>query len=57
MFNNNKRTNGAFWGTIVGTSIGIIISSQMSPLNRKKMMRSAKKASSSLKNGISSFWD
>ena len=57
MFNNNKRKNGAFWGTVMGTTIGIIVSSQMSPMNRKKMMRTARKASSNLKDGITSLWD
>jgi hypothetical protein len=57
MFSNNKRSNKALWGTILGTSLGIIISSQMPPLNRKKMMRSARKASANLMDGITSLWD
>ncbi|MBU5426711.1 hypothetical protein KQI41_09860 [Tissierella pigra] len=57
MFNSrNKYNNGAFWGTIIGTSIGIIISNQMTPMNRKKMMRSTKKMSSNLIDGMNNLW-
>lgn len=54
---NNKYNNGAFWGTVIGTSIGIILSSKMTPMNRRKMMRTAKKVGSNLKDGVTSLWD
>lgn len=56
LFNNNKYKNGAFWGTIIGTSIGIVISSKMGPLNSRKMMRSARKVKSNFKGGMNSLW-
>lgn len=56
MFNNNKYKNGAFWGTVIGTSIGIVITSKMSTLNSRRMKRSAKKVKSNLKDGMNSLW-
>lgn len=47
---NNKHSKGAFWGTILGTSIGVIISSQMTPMNKRKIKRTARKASSNIKD-------
>lgn len=54
MFNRN---NGAFWGTVIGTSLGIIISSRMKPFNSRKMMKLAKKVKSNVIDGMSSLWD
>jgi len=56
LFNNNKYKNGAFWGTVIGTSIGIVISSKMGILNSKRMMRSARKVKSNIKDGMNSLW-
>jgi hypothetical protein len=57
MFNNrNKYNNGAFWGTVIGTSIGIIVSNRISPMNRKKVMRSARKMGSNLVDGMNNLW-
>lgn len=50
MFRSNKKTNGTLWGTIIGTSIGLMIGSQITPMNKRKIMRSAKKAGSNLKD-------
>lgn len=47
---NNKGSNGVFWGTILGTSIGLIVSSQMTPMNKKKLKKTARKASSNFKD-------
>ena len=47
---NRKRSNGAFWGTILGTSIGVLLSSQMTPMNKRKIKRTARKASTNLKD-------
>lgn len=56
LFNNNKYKNGAFWGTVIGTSIGIVISSKMGAMNSKRMMRSARKVKSNIKDGMNSLW-
>lgn len=53
---NNRYRNGAFWGTVIGTSLGFILSSKMGPLNRKRMMRTARKVRSNLKEGMNSLW-
>lgn len=57
MMFNNRYKNGAFWGTIIGTSVGIMLTSNMTPLSRKKMMRSARRMKSSLKDGMNSLWN
>ncbi len=54
---NNRYKNGAFWGTVIGTSLGIIITSKMTPLNKKKMMRTARKVRTNLRDGMNSLWD
>jgi len=56
MFNRN-RNNGAFWGTVIGTSLGIILSSRMKPLNTRRMMKLARKVRSNVVDGMSSLWD
>lgn len=50
MFRNNRKSNGTFWGTILGTSIGLVVGSQMTPMNKRKIKKTAKRASSSLKD-------
>lgn len=50
MFRNNKSSNGAFWGTILGTSIGLIISSQMTPMNKRRIKKTAKRATTNLRD-------
>lgn len=54
---NNRYRNGAFWGTVIGTSLGIILSSRMTPMNRRKMMRTARKVKDNLMDGMNSLWD
>lgn len=54
---SNRYNNGAFWGTVIGTSLGIIISSKVAPLNRRKMMRTAKRAKNSFMDGMNSLWN
>lgn len=53
---NNRYRSGAFLGTILGTSLGIIFSSKMGPLNRKRMMKTARKVRSNLRDGMNSLW-
>lgn len=57
MMFNNRYKNGAFWGTIIGTSVGLMLTSNITPLSRKKMMRSARRMKSSLKDGMNSLWN
>jgi gas vesicle protein len=54
--NNNGFKNGALFGTIVGTSLGMIFGTKMGPMQKRKVMRSARRATSTLKNGINSLW-
>lgn len=56
MFNNRNR-NGALWGTILGASMGIFLGSKMTPMNRRRMMRKARRATSNFKDGIDSWWN
>lgn len=53
---NNKYRNGAFWGTVIGTSLGIVLSSKVSPLSKRRMMKTARKVRTSLKDGVNSLW-
>lgn len=55
MFNNRYR-GSAFWGTIIGTSLGIVLSSRVSPMNRRRMMKTARRVGSNLKDGMNSLW-
>lgn len=50
MFKNNRNSSGLLWGTILGTSIGLLVSSQMTPMNKRKIRKTAKRASSNLKD-------
>lgn len=54
---NRNRTNGAFWGTVIGTSLGIILSSRMKPINSRRMMKVARKVKSNVMDGMSSLWN
>lgn len=50
MFRNNRNSNGALWKTILGTSVGLILGSRMTPMNKRKIKKTAKRASSNLKD-------
>lgn len=54
---NNRFNNGAFWGTVIGTSLGIVISAKMAPMNRRRMMRTAKRVRNTFKDGMNSLWN
>ncbi len=56
LFNNRSR-NGMFWGTVIGTSLGVILTSKMMPLNRKRIMRTARRVRTNLKDGMNSLWN
>lgn len=53
---NNKYNNRAFWGTVIGTSLGVIISSQMTPKSRRRMMKTARRAKNTVKDGMNTLW-
>lgn len=57
MMFNNKYKNGAFWGTVIGTSVGIMLTSNMTQVSRKRIMRSARRMKSSLKDSVNSLWN
>lgn len=46
----SKKRNGTLWGTILGTSIGLMVASQITPMNRRKIKRTARKASENIKD-------
>ena len=46
----NKQRNGSLWGALLGTSIGLMVGSQMTPMNRRKIKRTARKASENIKD-------
>ena len=54
--NNNRFKNGALFGGILGASLGIIFSTRMGPMKRRRLMRTARRAGSTLRNGINSLW-
>ncbi len=54
MFKNRGKST-AIMGTIIGASMGIIIGTQMTPMNRRKIMRKARRATESLKDGLDSW--
>ncbi|MBU5440205.1 hypothetical protein KQI42_19610 [Tissierella sp. MSJ-40] len=56
MMNNNGFRNGAFWGSLLGASVGMYFGTKMTPMQRRKMMKSARRATTTLRDGISSFW-
>ena len=55
--NNNGFKNGALFGSIIGASLGMIFGTKMSPFKRRKLVRTARRASSTLKNGINYLWE
>lgn len=54
--NDNGFRNGAFLGSIIGASLGMIFGTKMSPMRRRRIARTARKAKSTLKNGINVLW-
>lgn len=46
----NKNRSGTIWGTILGTSIGLMVGSQMTPINKRKIMRAARKTTENIKD-------
>jgi surface antigen len=54
--NNNGFKNGALFGTLLGASLGMIFGTRMSPFQKRKIMKTARRASSTLKNGVNSLW-
>ena len=55
--NNNGFKNGALLGSIVGASLGMIFGTRMNPMKKRKIMRSARRAKSTLKNGMNFVWE
>ncbi|NMB27035.1 MAG: hypothetical protein GX987_03140 [Tissierellia bacterium] len=55
--NNNGFRSGALLGSIIGASLGMIFGTRMGPMKRRRLMRTARRASSTLRNGINSLWE
>ena len=53
--NNNGFKNGAIVGSILGASVGMFLVLEWI-LYKKKISRNARKATSTLMNGINSIW-
>jgi hypothetical protein len=49
--------NKKLWGTVFGVSMGLMIGSQMTSSNRKKMMKKSRKLTSNMMDGIQNMWD
>ncbi|GFN36018.1 hypothetical protein [Tepidimicrobium xylanilyticum] len=54
--NNNRFKSGALFGSLVGISLGMIYGSKMGMFKKRKLMRTAKRAKSTLINGMNSLW-
>ncbi|WP_236908645.1 hypothetical protein [Clostridium sp. Cult3] len=54
--NNNGFKNGALLGSIIGASLGMFFGARMGPMQKRKIVRSARRATSTLMNGINSLW-
>ncbi|HHV45510.1 MAG TPA: YtxH domain-containing protein [Tissierellia bacterium] len=55
--NNNGFRNGAFIGSVLGLSLGMVVGSKVvHNIPRKKIMRTARRAKSTLMNGMNSLW-
>lgn len=55
--NNNGFKNGAFLGSVLGISLGMVVGSKvMNNIPKKKIMKTAKRAKATLMNGMSSLW-
>ncbi|CCQ97592.1 conserved hypothetical protein [[Clostridium] ultunense Esp] len=54
--NNNGFRNGALLGSILGASLGMFFGTRMGPMQRRRIMRTAKRAKSTLLNGMNSLW-
>lgn len=54
--NNNGFKNGAFLGSVLGVSLGMIFGTRMNSMQKRRIMRTAKRAKSNLINGMNSLW-
>lgn len=54
--NNNRIKNGALIGSVVGMSLGMVVATKMNTVPKKKIMKTAKKAKSTILNGMQSLW-
>ena len=54
--NNNGFKNGALLGSIIGASLGMFFGARMNPIQKRKIARNARRATSALKNGVNSLW-
>jgi gas vesicle protein len=55
LMNRNNIRNGVIVGSVVGLSVGMLVANTTKNNPRKKIMKTAKKAKSTLVNGINSL--
>lgn len=54
---NNNGMRNALLGSVVGISLGMLVGSKVvNNIPRRKIMRTAKRAKSTLMNGMNSLW-
>ena len=53
---NNGFRKGTLFGSILGASMGFFIVNRMNPFQRRRAIRSTKKAISNMRDGFSKFW-
>ncbi len=51
----NKIKNGVIIGSMVGLSVGMLMATNTKNVSRRKIMKTAKKAKSTLVNGINTL--
>lgn len=55
--NNNGFRNGALIGSVVGISLGMVVGTKVvNNIPRRKIMKTARRAKSTLMNGMNSLW-
>ncbi len=54
--NKNRVTSGVLVGSMIGLSVGMLAAGRMKNIPKKKIMKTARRAKSTLVNGITSLW-
>lgn len=54
--NNNGFRNGALIGSVLGISLGMIVVNRVNNVPKRKIKKTAKRAKSTLMNGMNSLW-
>lgn len=54
---NNGFKSGALLGSILGVSLGMIFGTKIGPLQKRRIIKTARRAKTALFNGMSSLWE